>query len=82
MNTVKKIAKSIWSFAKKEVVLSIAFVAMIVTMFFVPVDREYLGYFEHKTLIALFCMLAVVAGLKNTNVFELISKKLISLFKT
>jgi di/tricarboxylate transporter len=27
-------------------------------------------------------MLAVVAGLKNTNVFELISKKLIGLFKT
>ena len=69
-------------FVKKEVVLSIAIVFMIVTCFFVPVDKEYLGYFEHKTLIALFCMLAVVAGLKNTNVFELISRKLIGLFKT
>ena len=82
MNTIKKIASSIWGFAKREVVLSIAIIATIITCFFVPIDKEYLGYFEYKTLIALFCMLAVVAGLKNTNVFELISKKLISLFKT
>jgi Na+/H+ antiporter NhaD/arsenite permease-like protein len=51
-------------------------------MFFVPVDKEYMGYFDYKTLVSLFCMLAVVAGLKNTNVFELISKKLIGLFHT
>lgn len=82
MDTVVKIKDKIISFAKKEVVLSIAIVATIVTMFFVPIDKEYLGYFEYKTLVALFCMLAVVAGLKNTNVFELISKKLIGLFKT
>ena len=74
--------KKVWGFAKKEVVLSIAIVCTIVTCFFVPPDKAYLGYFEYKTLVALFCMLAVVAGLKNTNVFELISKKLIGLFKT
>lgn len=82
MNTLIKIKNSVLSFIKKEVVLSIAIIATIVTMFFVPIDKEYLGYFEYKTLVALFCMLAVVAGLKNTNVFELISKKLIGLFKT
>lgn len=72
----------IWAFAKKEVVLSIAIVAAIITCFFVPPDAEYLNYFEYKTLIALFCMLTVVAGLKYTNVFELISKKMIGLFHT
>ncbi len=82
MKTLKLIGSKILAFVKKEVVLSIAIVAMIITMFFVPIDKEYLGYFEYKTLIALFCMLAVVAGLKFTNVFELISKKLIALFKT
>ena len=69
-------------FVKKEVVLSIAIILTIVTCFFVPIDKEYLGYFEWKTLSSLFCMLAVVAGLKHTNVFELISKKLIGLFRT
>ncbi len=79
---MRSIAKKIRDFAKKEVVLSVAIICTIVTLFFVPVDKEYLGYFEYKTLVALFCMLAVVAGLKNTNVFELISKKLIGLFRT
>lgn len=79
---MKSVLRKIWSFAKKEVVLSIAIVAAIITCFFVPPDSKYLGYFEEKTLIALFCMLTVVAGLKNTNVFELISKKMIGLFHT
>lgn len=82
MNAIKTIKDKIIAFAKKEVVLSVAIVATIITLFFVPPDKEYLEYFEYKTLIALFCMLAVVAGLKNTNVFELISKTLIGLFKT
>ncbi len=79
---MKVIFNKIWSFAKKEVVLSVAIVAALITCFIVPPDAEYLGYFEYKTLIALFCMLSVVAGLKNTNVFELISKKMIGLFHT
>ena len=82
MNVLKTVKDKVLAFAKKEVVLSIAIIAAIVTMFFVPVDKEYLDYFEYKTLMALFCMLAVVAGLKDTNVFELVSRKLIALFKT
>lgn len=82
MSKFNKIREATVRFVKKEVVLSIAIVATVITIFFVPIDKEYLGYFEYKTLVALFCMLAVVAGLKNTNVFELISKKLIGLFKT
>lgn len=79
MNTLKD---KLIAFVKKEVVLSIAIICTIITMFFVPVDKEYMGYFDYKTLVSLFCMLAVVAGLKNTNFFELISKKLIGLFHT
>ena len=70
----------ILNFIKKEVVLSVAIVFAIVTCFFVPPDKEYLKYFDYKTLISLFCMLAVVAGLKKTNVFDKLSKKMISMF--
>ena len=83
------------SFAKKEVVLSIAIVCTIITIFVVSFDKgfkEYVkntpfltlftDYFEWKTLVALFSMLVVVAGLKNTNVFELVSRKLIGLCHT
>lgn len=83
MNALKKIGNALWSFFKKDVVLSIAIICTIVTCFFVPIDASYIEYFkEWKTLVALFCMLIVVAGLKNTNVFELISSKLIGLFRT
>lgn len=77
-----KIKEAILNFIKKEVVLSVATVLAIVTCFIVPIDKEYLDYFDYKTLAGLFCMLAVVAGLKNTNIFEKISKKLIGLFHT
>lgn len=78
MNTKEKIL----NFIKSEVVLSVAIVLAIITCFFVPIDKEYINYFDYNTLICLFCMLAVVAGLKSTNIFELISRKMIGLFHT
>lgn len=77
-----KTKEKIFNFIKSEVVLTVATVLAIITMFFVPIDKEYLSYFDYNTLICLFCMLAVVAGLKSTNVFELVSRKLIGLFHT
>ena len=47
-------------FLKKNVVMVIAFLAAAVTAIFVPIDKEYLGYFDLKTLSCLFCVLAVV----------------------
>lgn len=78
MSTKEKII----NFIKSEVVLSVAIVLAIITCFFVPIDKEYLGYFDWNTLVLLFCMLAVIAGLKSTNIFELISRKMINLFHT
>ena len=74
--------EKIFNFIKSEVVLCVAIVFAIITCFFVPIDKEYLTYFDWRTLALLFCMLAVVAGLKSTNVFEVISRKMIGLFHT
>ena len=68
-------------FVKREIVLSIAIVLTVITCFFVPIDKEYLGYFEVDTLLSLFSMLVVVTGLKKSNVFDIISRGIISLFK-
>ncbi|MBR5228196.1 MAG: citrate transporter [Clostridia bacterium] len=76
MTTKDKIKK----FVKKEIVLTVAIILTIITCFFIPIDKEYLKYFDYSTLSCLFCMLAVVAGLKSTNIFEVISKKMIRLF--
>lgn len=78
MSTKEKILNLI----KSEVVLCVAIAFALITCFFVPIDKEYLSYFDWNTLALLFCMLAVVAGLKSTNVFELISRKMIGLFHT
>ena len=79
---MKKIILAIWKFMKREVVLSIAILFTLITIIAVPVDKEYFGYFDYNTLICLFCMLSVVAGLKSTNVFEFISRKMINRFHT
>ena len=72
--------KRIIRFAKRNTVFVIAIFAMIVTMFFVPVDKEYLSYFDFKTLTCLFCVLAVVCALKNINFFYVLAKTIVKRF--
>lgn len=71
-----------WSFIKKNAVMCIALIAAIVTSIIIPVDKEYVGYFDYKTLTCLFCVLAVVCALKNINFFYMLARKVIQLFKT
>ena len=59
---------AIAAFAKKNVVMLVALAAAIITSFIVPPDKEYLGYFDFKTLTCLFCVLAVVCALKTTAI--------------
>ncbi len=84
MNTkesaVKLFGKAV-DFVKKNAVMCIALVAAIVTSFIIPVDKEYLGYFDYKTLTCLFCVLAVVCALKNINFFYMLARKVVQMFK-
>ena len=66
---------------KKNVVMLVALVAAVITCFFVPPDKAYLGYFDLKTLTCLFCVLAVVCALKNINFFYMLAKKIVRVFK-
>lgn len=69
-------------FAKENAVMLIAFAAALITSLFVPVDKEYIGYFDFKTLSCLFCVLAVVCALKDINFFFVIARKIVHFFKT
>jgi len=69
-------------FIKKNSVMFVAFFAAIITMFFVPPDRQYIEYFDYKTLACLFCTLACVCALKNIRFFRIIAEKIILYFKT
>ena len=71
-----------WSFVKKNAVMCIALIAAIVTSLIIPIDKEYVGYFDYKTLTCLFCVLSVVCALKNINFFYMLARKVVQLFKT
>ncbi len=68
-------------FIKTNAVAVIAAVLAVVTAVIIPPDREYLGYFDFKTLTCLFCTLAVVCALKNIRFFYTIAKAIIRKFK-
>lgn len=81
MENVIIIKNKIIEFIKKNVVMVIALFAALITTIFVHPDREYLSYFDFKTLTCLFCVLAVVCALKNINFFYVLAKKVVQLFK-
>lgn len=71
----------IFNFFKKNIVLSVALVAALLTSFIIPPDREYLSYFDFKTLTCLFCVLAVVCAFKNIDFFYILAEKVVKSFK-
>ena len=83
MNNVHKYnyAHRLIVFLKKNIVMFIALLAAILTSFFVPIDKEYIDYFDFKTLTCLFCVLAVVCALKNIRFFYALAHKIVELFK-
>ena len=57
------------SFVKREPVLLIASLAALISCFFVPPDRTYLSYIDFRTLALLYCLMTVVAGLRQAGLF-------------
>ena len=80
--TLKKVVRKGKRFLKKNVVMLVALVAAIVTCFFVPPDKEYIGYFDFRTLSCLFVTLAVVCALRNIKFFTILARKLVLLTGT
>ena len=60
----------IYSFIRREPVLTAAALAAAVSCFFVPPDAAYAGYIDMRTLALLYCLMVVVAGLRKAGVFE------------
>ncbi len=58
------------SFIKREPVLVAAAVCAAVSCCFVPPDGAYWGYFDLRTLALLYCLMVVVAGLRQAGLFD------------
>lgn len=68
---------SLLNFIKNEAVLCIAIFLALVSMFFVKPDKNYVKYIDFKTLGILFCLMAVVSGLKEIGVFDWFAGKIL-----
>ena len=72
----------IYGFFRRNIVMTVAFFAAVVTSFIVPPDKAYLGYFDLKTLACLFSVLAVVCALRNIKFFTVLARKIVQCFGT
>lgn len=69
--------KHILSFLKKEAVLTISGILAVISCFFVTPDAEYANYIDMHTILILFCLMAVMAGLKDMGLFQTIGETLL-----
>lgn len=76
-----KIFHNVLLFLKRNAVLCIAALAAAITSCIVKPDKQYLQYFDLKTLTCLFCVLAVVCALRNVFFFTVLARKVVKLFK-
>ena len=64
-------------FFRREPVLCIAAVCALATMAAVPPSAAYAGYLDGRVLALLFCLMAVVAGLRACGVFDTLARVLL-----
>ena len=65
------------SFIKQETVLVLAFILALCSCFIVHPDKEYISYIDTHTILILFCLMAVMAGLQQMGVFRKIAEALL-----
>lgn len=70
MKYMGKGVEKVRDFMKKEAVLCIALGLAILSVFWQPVDKNYLGYIDWNTLMLLFCLMAAMAGFQRLGIFQ------------
>ena len=68
-------------FVKKEAVFVISSICAIISMFFVPPNKDYISYIDYRVIALLYILISVVAGLSKSGIFNKISRFLISKVK-
>lgn len=78
MSVIKKITK----FIKKETILTVAVALAIISSFIITPDKAYLDYIDWNTLLLLFSLMAVMAGLQKLGLFQAVGNNLLSKVKS
>lgn len=71
--------RAVLGFIKKEAVLCISLLLALVSVAFVPLDKEYISYIDFDTLIILLGLMIVMAGLRGLGVFSMIGGRLLQM---
>lgn len=70
------------NFILNNVVAIIAFTLAVATIFFVPIDKEYIHYIDYKTISCLFLISCIISAFKDINFFYAIARHIIIKFST
>ena len=62
--------EKIATFIKKEKVMTVSLAAAVISVIFVHPDVEYFGYIDYRTLSILWCLMCIMAGLRDIGVFN------------
>ena len=73
--------QKIKNFIKTNIVMIIAAFLAVITSFIIVPDKQYVQYFDFKTLTCLFTVLAVVCALRNIRFFYTVAEKIVKHFK-
>lgn len=79
---MRKIWTTFLHYLKKETVLCAALLLAAISAVFVTPDAQYADYIDIRTLLLLFCLMAVMAGAQRLGLFTLLSRRLLALVKT
>ncbi len=72
-----RVIKRVAAFCRKEPVLLISFICVLISLPFVPPSAAYASYFDWRVISLLFCLMAVVAGFREYGLFEVLAKRLL-----
>ena len=64
-------------FVKKEIVFCVSLILAVVSMFFVHPDSGYATYIDFRTLVILWMLMIIMAGVQKQHVFNRICEKLL-----
>lgn len=74
--------KKLIGFVKREPVLSASAVLATISAFMIPPSGAYIKYPDYRVLALLFCLMSVVAGLKNAGVLKYMAQTLLEKVNT
>lgn len=76
------IINKLLGFIKSEVVLCVSFLLAAASSFIIKPDSQYIKYIDWNTLLLLFALMAVMAGLQQLGLFSKIGNILLSKIST